>query len=424
MTERSGTEEMQRKTMQLGRSARRTRGRFVSGALAGFALVGSIGLAVAVASPSGAAANSHKSTKTTNHKKTKSTTPSIATLESELKTIINAGPGPGTTLNEAGSSLFYPLYQEWAGASNLPVKLNPAAGGSGKGISEAAAGTVQIGASDAFLAGSQRTGPPALVNVPVVVSAQAICYNLPSIPASTHLKLTPTILNDIYDGAITNWSNKLIAKANPGVTLPNQTIIPIRRIDGSGDTFLFTSYMWYGDKTSWNHAAPYYGPQLSYASWPSVNGELAENGNAAMVTALNANVGGVAYVGVSYLASINGDHLGQAKILNGSGNYELPDGATISAEISSYGKFPSDGALNLVFSKAKAARFGYPIVNFEYAIVAPSELSSTQLAAVKAMLAWGMDPADGASSTYLNPIDFKPLPPSAIAGALTLVKSL
>ena len=76
------------------------------------------------------------------------------------------------------------------------------------------------------------------------------------------MKFTPTILNDIYDGAITNWDNKLIAKVNPGVTLPDQTIIPVRRIDWSGDTFIFTSYLWYGDKTSWNHASPYYGPQL------------------------------------------------------------------------------------------------------------------------------------------------------------------
>ena len=349
---------MNNETMNFPRPGRRPRSRVVSGAVAAFALVGSIGLAAAVAAPSGAAAKAHKT-------KSSSSTPSLSKLESELSGIISANSG-GASLNEAGSSLFYPLFQEWSGASGLPVKLNPAAGGSGKGISEAAAGTVQIGASDAFLASAQRTGPPALVNVPVVVSAQAICYNLPSLGANVHLKLTPTILNDIYDGAITNWDNKLIAKVNSGVTLPNQTIIPIRRIDSSGDTFIFTSYMWYGDKTSWNHAAPYYGPQLIYSSWPSVSGELAENGNGAMVTTLNNNVGGIAYVGVSYLDQINNDHLGQARIQNGSGNYELPDGATIAAEISSYGKFPTDGALNLVYSKAKSARFGYPIVNFEY----------------------------------------------------------
>jgi phosphate transport system substrate-binding protein len=396
------------------------RGRFVSVALSTFALVGSVGLAAAVAAPSGAASKGHRVTGS----KKKSTAPSLVKLESQLSGIISAGPGSGTSITEAGSSLFYPLFEEWSGASGVPVKLNPNAGGSGKGISEAAAGTVQIGASDAFLSSTQRSGPPALVNVPVVVSAQAVCYNLPGLPASTHLKLTPTIINDIYDGGITNWNNKLISKANPGVKLPNQKIIPIRRIDSSGDTFLFTSYMFYGDKSSWNHAAPYYGPQLVYSSWPSVSGELAESGNSGMVTALNANVGGIAYVGVSYLSSINSDHLGQAKMENGSGNFELPDGATIAAEISSYGKFPSTGALNLVFSKVKAARFGYPIVNFEYAIVNPSALSANQLAGVKALLAWGMDPADGASSTYLNPIDFKALPTSALAGAIALLKSL
>jgi phosphate transport system substrate-binding protein len=406
-------------TKYLWKRGGHVRGRTANVALAAFALVGSVGIAAAIAAPSGAVAKGHRATSS----KKKSSAPTLTKLESELSGIISAGSN-GATINEAGSSLFYPLFEEWSGTSGLPVKLNPAAGGSGKGISEAAAGTVQIGASDAFLSGTQRTGPPALVNVPVVVSAQAICYNLPSLPATTHLKLTPTILNDIYDGGITNWDNKQIAKVNPGVSLPNQTIIPIRRIDSSGDTFLFTSYMFYGDKSSWNHAAPYYGPQLLYSSWPSVSGELAESGNSGMVTALNANVGGIAYVGVSYLSSINNDHLGQAKMENGSGNFEFPDAATIAAEISSYGKFPSDGALNLVFSKVKAARFGYPIVNFEYAIVNPSGLSSTQLAGVKALLAWGMDPAHGAASTFLNPIDFKPLPLSALAGAVALLNSI
>ena len=91
---------------------------------------------------------------------------------------------------------------------------------------------------------------------------------------------------------------------------------------------------------------------------------------------------------------------------------------------SSFHHFPADGAFNLVFSKVKSARFGYPIVNFEYAIVQKNQPSATILAAVRAMLAWGMDTKYGAQTGFLNPINFKQMPVNAIAGAITLLKSL
>jgi len=405
--------------MTTTRSPRRGLGRArAATAFAVTAVLGTAGLAAIAASPAGA---THK---VTQHK-TLTPAQKLAAAERTLQGFINAAPS-GVTLNEAGSSLFYPLWQEWQHPSsplpNSPVKLNPAAGGSGKGISEAVAGTIQIGASDAFLASAQRTGPPAMLNIPVVVSAQAITYNIPGLAASKHVRLSATIINDIYNGSITNWDNKRIKSLNPGISFPNLTIVPIRRLDSSGDTFIFTSYMWYGDKTSWNHPGPYYGPQLSYAAWPSVSGELAESGNSNMVTGLNAHPGGIAYVGVSYLSSVNADGLGVAALQNGTGNFELPDAATISNEIASFSHFPTTGAINLVYSKVKAARFGYPIVNFEYAIVQQKQPNSTQEAAIKAELAWGMDPKGGAQTGFLNPIDFKAMPLNGILGAISLLK--
>ncbi|MGB9111186.1 MAG: phosphate ABC transporter substrate-binding protein PstS [Acidimicrobiales bacterium] len=416
--------------MNRKRPSRRVRGLSRTAALAAFALLGSVGLAAVAAAPSGASAKGHAVGKADTSQKSKpTTTASLASLEKTLQGYVSGAPS-GQTLSESGSTLMYPLWEEWQAPSKVasglptpPVAISPAATGSGTGISEAVSGAVNIGASDAFLSGTELTGPPAMLNIPEVISAQVLIYNLPSL-ANKHLKLTPTIVNDLYNGAITNWDNKLIAKANPGVTLPNQKVIPVRRSDGSGDTFLITSYVWYGDKTSWNHAAPYYGPQTAYAEWPTVAGELAEKGTTGIISGVNSNVGAIGYVGVSYLAETNADHLGYAALENGTGHFEIPDAATVAAEVSSFTHFPTSGAINLIYSKVASAKFGYPDVNFEYAIVQKNQPNSTDLAAVKALLAWGMDPKDGASSGFLGPIDFKPMPASAIAGAIGLLKEL
>jgi phosphate transport system substrate-binding protein len=387
-----------------------------SAALVAVALAGSIGLAAIAASPAAAV---HK---VQGHKKGPgtSTAAQLAKDEKALSALEAAAPS-GVKIAEKGSSLFYPLWLEWQGG-NPPDPLNPAAGGSGQGVAGAIAGTVQIGASDAFLPKTQLAGPPVMLDIPVVVSAQDLVYNLSGVPASTHIKLTATIVNDIYDGAITHWNNKLIAKANPGLTLPTTTIVPIRRSDSSGDTFLFTSYIYYGDKSSWNHPSPYDGPNLFYASWPSVSGELAENGNQGIVNTLKTTPGGIGYVGVSYFAQTNAAGLGFAALQNGKGNFVTPSNGTIAAEVGSYQRLPANGAISLIYSKS--APKGYPITNFEYAIVQQNQASSTTAAAIKAVLAWGMDPRDGAASSFLSPVNFRPLAVNALTLAIKLVQSI
>lgn len=143
---------------------------------------------------------------------------------------------------EIGSTLLYPLYLKWVPAyekTHRTVAITPAGTGSGTGISDALAGTVQIGASDAYLSPSELT--PDVINVPLAISAQVISYNLPGIHG--HLNINGKILAGIYTGHIKKWNNPAIAQANPGVKLPDHAIIPVRRSDDSGDSFLFTSHM-------------------------------------------------------------------------------------------------------------------------------------------------------------------------------------
>ncbi len=402
--------------MRTAQGGRRRLGRARVMGVAALTLASTLGVGMVFVAPGGATAKHPSASRSP---RATTTTPTLAQIETELSAL-EALPATGAgTLTEAGSSLFYPLFEEWE-AGHPPASLNVAAGGSGKGQSEAMSGTINIGASDAFLPTSDLQG--GILNIPVVISSQVMAYNVPGIPAGKHIFLTPGIVNDIYDGAITNWNSPRIAKINSGLTLPNLTIVPVRRLDSSGDTFLFTSYLYVGDKHSWNHLARYSGPSLYYAAWPNVTGELAESGNTGVLAAVKATTGAIGYLGISYVPTATAEGVGYAALQNGMGHFILPTARGVEDEVASYTRIPSDGAISLIYSKS--APLGYPDVNFEYAIVLQHQATVTLKDAIQATLAWAMDPRAGAAPSFLGPVLFKPLPVSAMAVAVKLLKSI
>jgi phosphate transport system substrate-binding protein len=329
-------------------------------------------------------------------------------------------PSSSVSLTEDGSSLLYPLYQAWEQgfhAMHANVSSTSGSDGSGTGISDAETGTVDIGASDAFLPPATFTQYPTIENIPLAISAQMVNYNLPGL-ASAHLKLSPSVLDGMYDGSITKWNDSAIKALNPGVNLPAIAVVPIHRSDSSGDTFLFTSYLTAGDPSGW--AAKGGGGSPS-ATFPSVTGALAEHGNSGMEAGCAATKGCVAYIGISYKSDTTKAGLGEAELENKSGNYELPTSSTILAEASSFTNVPADGAISLIYGPASS---GYPIINFEYAIVKTGQASSSTAKAIVALLAWAMDPSYGSSSKYLGPVNFEPLPSGALAVAVALLKKI
>jgi phosphate transport system substrate-binding protein len=387
------------------RGRRSWRGR-TTGAAA-VALAGA--LALGAASAPIAAASTHHSSNSKNKKKTVNP---LAAPEKQLSSL-EANPGGGS-LTETGSSLFYPLLSTWA-QSYHGASVQTASTGSGTGQSEALNGTVNIGASDAYL---PLSDPPNLLDIPIVVSAQQVDYNIPGLAKGVHLKLTPKILNAIYTGQITTWNDPAITSVNKGVSIPNVKIVPLRRSDSSGDTFLFSSYLYNALGSS---SFVTNGPN-TVVSWPNVSGELGEKGNSGMLATCETTAGCVAYIGISYLRSALKNGLGDAQLLNGKGNYVLPTPQNILSEVASYQHIPSTGAVNLEFSKT--AKFGYPIVNFEYAIVNANQSSSTTATAIKAFLAWGMDPRHGAAASFLAPVNFQPLAANAMSVAVSLLNKI
>ncbi len=335
------------------------------------------------------------------------------TSQSSPAPLPSAPPAGPQSLSETGSTLLYPLFSSiWVPAYHSEfgnVQITTGSTGSSTGIADAASGTDDIGASDAYLSAADLVKHPALENIPLVVSAQVVSYNLPGL--NGNLKLNATVLAGLYQGTITSWNDPAIRALNPGVPLPSLKVVPVRRSDGSGDTFLFTSYL-SGPGSKWADAVGF-GTEVA---WPPVANEQAAKGNAAMVTACAAHPGCVAYVGISYLQQASAAGLGEAPLLNSSGNYVLPDTASISAAAESFASVtPAAGTISLIDSPVPG---GYPIVNYEYAIVSTRQASAAKAAAVKALLNWIL--TRGSSPAYLAKLGFQPLPTqvTAIADAL------
>ncbi len=354
------------------------------------------GLAIAVMAAASAALASPAFASSSSHKGSSSST--------------NGIENPGTaSLTETGSTLLYPLWNIWVPAYNKvfpKVSITTAGTGSGTGISDAAAGTVDIGSSDAYLSPSEVQASPHLKNIPLAISAQFIAYNLPGVTA--HLKLNGSVLAGIYKGTITHWNASQIADLNKGVKLPSIPIVTLHRSDSSGDTFLFTQYLTKSDPSAWGSIG-----YNTSVSWPNAPGALAEDGNSGMVSGCKATPGCVAYVGVSYLTQALQDGLGEAELENASHNYELPTASSIEAEAQSFvSKTPASGTISLIYGPAKD---GYPIINYEYAIVNAEQSSSQTATAIRSVLDWAINPKDGNSSQYLSQVDFQPLPSSVVS---------
>jgi phosphate transport system substrate-binding protein len=316
-------------------------------------------------------------------------------------------------ITETGSGLLYPLARTWAaayGQANPGVTVTTASTGSGTGIADAAAGIADIGASDAYLSSGDLVRTRTLLNIPLAVSAQTVIYNLPEVSQARHVNLNGSILAQIYEGTITMWDDPAIAAINPHLTLPARKIVPIHRTDSSGDTFLFTSYLSTQD-SHWDTTIGY----GTKAAWPAVPAEppggVGAQGSVNIMNACEATPGCVAYNGISYLSQAQAGGLGYASLANTVGNYTLPTAAAIQASVGSFVSLtPPNETISMIDGPAPA---GYPIVNYEYAVVKSVQPDTAKASQIKAFLRWVI--TAGNSASYLNTVGFQPLSPTLVA---------
>lgn len=318
-----------------------------------------------------------------------------------------SNPTTPVTVLETGSSLLYPLFNQWAPAVKQAypnITIQTASTGSGTGIAQAISGVVQIGASDAYMSDSQVANTPGILNIPLVISAQQINFNLPGI---TSLNLSGTVLAGIYSGTITSWDDPAIHADNPGVTLPHNQIIAVHRTDGSGDTFLFTQYLSAAD-TNWNNSIGY----NTSINWPSVQGAIGAVGNSGVVQTLAQTPYSIGYVGISFLDQATGQGLGTAALKNQAGAFVMPTAQNISAAASAMvSKTPADERISLVYAPGADS---YPIINYEYAVVLTHQTDPVMAGAIRTVLLWVLSAEGGSSPSFLDSVHFLPLPNTVV----------
>jgi phosphate transport system substrate-binding protein len=318
-----------------------------------------------------------------------------------------AAPASAASVNldETGSTLLYPLFQLWIPdyeRAVADVSVTAAATGSGAGIAAAISGKARIGASDAYMSDEEAEQNRTIVNIPLAISAQTVNYNIPAL-GGTAVRLDGPTLAGIYSGTITQWDAKPIADLNPGVALPHQTIVPIRRADASGDTFIFSQFLDFSTQ-SWEDKIGY----GTSVAWPDVAAERTANGNAGMVKLAAATPYSVAYIGISFHAAAAKAGLGTAMIKNQSGKFLVPTSETINTAASMLDpRTPRDERLSLVFAPGDES---YPLINYEYAVISTSQADPTAAAALRSFLMWAISPQGGNAPQYLDKVGFIPLP--------------
>ena len=301
-------------------------------------------------------------------------------------------------LNGAGATFPYVIYSKWFDvySKKSGVEFNYQSIGSGGGIKQVTEGTVDFGASDAFLTDAQMSAikdkqQSDVVHIPTVMGAVVITYNLPA--AGKDLRLSPDVLAGIYLGQITNWNDAKIAAINPGKSLPDQAIIVAHRSDGSGTTNIFTDYLMKVSKL-W---AVNIGKGTS-VNWPV---GLGGKGNEGVAGIVKQSEGAIGYVELAYAVQNN---LSYALLQNKSGNFVQASFDAVSAAAASFAdNMPSDFRLMITDAGGKDA---YPICGFTWLLIYKDMKDKSKAQEIEKFLKWAM--TDGQS--YAKDLYYAPLP--------------
>jgi phosphate transport system substrate-binding protein len=300
-------------------------------------------------------------------------------------------------LTGAGATFPYPIYSKWFDvyAKQTGVRINYQSIGSGGGIQQLKAGTVDFGGSDAPLTDAeQATMPGKVLHIPTVAGSVAVVYNISGVDKG--LQLTPQVLANIFLGKTKNWNDAAIAALNPKVKLPNLPIVVAHRSDGSGTSFIFTSYL-AAVSRPW---ATRVGAGKA-VNWPVGIGGKGNEGVAGLV---KQTPGGIGYVELAYSVQ-NG--LDYAKLKNRAGKFVAPTlASTTAAAAGAVKAMQKDIRVSIVNASGEEA---YPIAGFTYLMVYTTQSGEKGKALVE-FLRWGIN--DG--QKYAAPLLYAPLPEEVV----------
>jgi phosphate transport system substrate-binding protein len=312
------------------------------------------------------------------------------------------GAGAGAALKGAGASAPAPLYQKWFAeyAEKTGTKIGYESVGSGAGIKQYMAETVDFGASDAALKDDERAAFPAargkVIQVPTTGLFVVFAHN---VEGMDDLKLSREAYCGIVGGTITKWNDPKIAADNAGVKLPDTAITFVHRSDGSGTTSIFTKHI--------EKACPdWKAGSGKSVEWPTGSGA---KGNEGVTAQIQQTPGAIGYTEYSY-ASENG--LKMASLKNKAGEFIKPSPAAAAKAIAGV-TVPEDFALSVPDTEAKDA---YPIVSLTWILLYEKYSDPAKATAVKQFMTWALK--DGKAAT--EKLGYIPLPDELAAKVLTI----
>jgi len=299
------------------------------------------------------------------------------------------------TINGAGATFPYPLYSKWFyeySNAHPGVRFNYQSIGSGGGIKQITAGTVDFGATDAPMTEAEMKALPGpILHIPTALGAVVIVYNLDGV--ETGLRLTPDVLAGIYLGKINRWNDPKIAELNKTVTLPNADIVVAHRSDGSGTTDIFTNYL-ATVNADWRAKVG----RGKSVNWPvGIGGK----GNEGVSGVVKQTPGAVGYVELAYAKQ---NKMKVASLRNKQGNFVAPTLEATSAAAAGAAKtMPDDFRVSLVDAPGKDS---YPIAGLTWLLVYKDQKNEANGKALVQFLKWAV--RDGQKMEAA--LDYAPLP--------------
>jgi phosphate transport system substrate-binding protein len=316
--------------------------------------------------PSGCGSNTTTTT-------TDTSSPATTTAASPASPSAPAAGEVKGTLSGAGATFPQPLYEKYSQEIRKAypdLKVNYQGIGSGGGIKQTIAKTIDFGASDAAMTDEEIAKVPGgVVLVPTAGGAVSVAYNLPGV---TDLKLSNAVLANIFAGKITKWDDPQIAKDNAGAKLPSTTIKPVVRADSSGTAFIFTNYI--------SNVVPEFKTSVGASKepkWPA--SFLKGKGNPGVAGLVKQSPGSIGFVEYDFAAK---NQLTAALLQNKGGEFVAPSVASANAAVADV-TFP-DNFRTFDINSPK----GYPIVGLTWLLIPKQQKDPAKAQALKAMVKW------------------------------------
>jgi phosphate transport system substrate-binding protein len=313
-----------------------------------------------------------------------------------------------TTLNGAGATFPNPIYQKWFSEyhkAHPDVQFNYQSIGSGGGIRQVLAGTVDFGASDGPMSDDQLSQfKGKLLHIPTVLGAVVPAYNVPGV--SGEVKFTPQALAGIFLGKITSWNDKAITSANPGVNFPNQTIIVVHRSDGSGTSYIFTDFLSKVSK-EWADGVG----KNTAVKWPTGLGAKGNEGVAGMIRQMDGSIG---YIELIYALQ---NKISYGSVKNSSGDFVKASLDSVTAAAGSVKTMPADFRVSITNAPGKEA---YPISSFTWLLIPAQSKDGAKGKIINDFLNWMVD----SGQKMTTELAYAPLPDNVATKVKDTIKQV